>query len=248
MTEIFDAIGEYYDLLYEKKDYLAEANYVDSLIRKFSDKTSTILEFGCGTGKHAKFLSNKGYKIHGIDRSKSMINLAPKNIGVKFEVGDIRKINLKKEFDAILSLFHVFSYQIDNSSVLALLSNASNHLKKNGIFIFDIWYSPAVLSIGPSNRILKLENNNVEIIRIAEPKIFPNQNLVEVNYQFFVKNKLNNKWHNFKEIHPMRHFSLPELSFFAEKNGLSIINSEELNTGADPSKDTWGICLVMKKI
>ena len=108
-----------------KKNYLAEANYVDSLIRKFSDKTITILELGCGTGKHAKFLSNKGYKIHGIDRSKSMINLASNNIGVKFEVGDIRKINFKKEFDAILSLFHVFSYQNDviRSKIKAFESN-----------------------------------------------------------------------------------------------------------------------------
>ena len=104
---------------------MAEANNVYSLIKRFSDKTIIILELGCSTGKHAKFLFKKGYKIHGIDRSKSMINLAPKNIGVKFEVGDIRKINLKKEFDAILSLFHVFSYQNDGirSTIKAFESN-----------------------------------------------------------------------------------------------------------------------------
>ena len=247
MTELFDDIGKYYDLLYQNKDYESEAEYLDLLLKRFSNQTQSILELGCGTGKHAKYLFKKGYKIHGIDRSKSMIEIASKNKRGIYEQGDILKINLEKEFDVIISLFHVFSYQTSNSSVLKLLSNAYKHLKKGGIFIFDIWYSPAVLSIGPSNRFLKLSNDDIEILRIAEPEIFPNENIVKVKYQFFVREKLKDDWKTFKEIHPMRHFSLPELSFYAESKGFSIIHSEEWLTGLRPSKNSWSICLVLKK-
>jgi len=248
LTELFDAIGKYYDLLYEKKDYSLEANYIHSLIQKYSENTNNILEFGSGTGKHAHYLVDKGYKVHGVDRSKSMVELASKKEGFTSQVGDIKNINLQKDFDVVVSLFHVFSYQTTNKEVLELLSNASIHLKLGGIFIFDIWYTPAVLSIKPSNRVLRISNDQIEVTRIAEPDILINENIVNVKYQFFVKDKLNNKYQTFQELHPMRHFSLPELNFYAEKVGLSILKSEEWITGKSPSKETWGICLVMKKL
>ena len=145
MTEIFDASAKYYDLFYQNKDYFAEVNYIDSLIRRFSKNSHTLLEFGSGTGKHATHLVDKGYQIHGVEKSKSMIELSPKKVGFISQLGDIKKINLQKEFDAVISLFHVFSYQTTNSDVLKLLNNAYRHLKIGGLFIFDIWYNKKML-------------------------------------------------------------------------------------------------------
>ena len=146
-----------------------------------------------------------------------MVEFSSKKYGFTSHIGDIKTMNLKKEFDAVISLFHVFSYQTKNSDVQELLCNARRHLKRGGIFIFDIWYSPAVLSIFPSNRVLRMSNEEIEVTRVAEPDILINENIVNVNYQFFVKNKLNNKYQTFKETHPMRHFSIPELHYFAQK-------------------------------
>ena len=247
MTQLFDAIGKYYDLVYQNKDYLSEVNYIHKLIRKYSDYTKNILEFGSGTGKHANYLVEKGYEIDGIERSKSMVQFSSKKEGFTSHIGDIKTKNLKKEFDTVISLFHVFSYQTKNSDVQELLFNARRHLKQGGIFIFDIWYTPAVLSIVPSNRVLRIANEEIEVTRVAEPDILINENIVNVNYQFFLKNRLDKNYKIFKESHPMRHFSLPELYYFAEKNGFSIENSEEWITGNSPSKETWSISLVLKK-
>ena len=248
MTELFDAIGKYYDLVYQNKDYVSEVNYIDHLIKKYSDQTKKILEFGSGTGKHASYLVEKGYEIDGIERSKSMVEFSSKKSGFTSHIGDIKTKNLKKKFDAVISLFHVFSYQTNNSDVQELLCNARRHLKAGGIFIFDIWYTPAVLSIVPSNRVLRMSNEEIEVTRIAEPDISINENIVNVNYQFFVKNKFDNNFKTFQETHPMRHFSLPEINYFAQKNGFLLEMSEEWITGNIPSKETWSISLVMKKI
>ena len=125
MTELFDAIGKYYDLVYQNKDYLSEVNYIDKLIRKYSDYTKNILEFGSGTGKHASYLVEKGYEIDGIERSKSMVQFSSKKEGFTSHIGDIKTKNLKKEFDTVISLFHVFSYQNDGirSTIKAFESN-----------------------------------------------------------------------------------------------------------------------------
>ena len=43
-----------YDLLYRDKDYAAEAGYVGRLIRSATPAARSVLEFGCGTGRHAR--------------------------------------------------------------------------------------------------------------------------------------------------------------------------------------------------
>jgi len=55
MEHFGDIYSQYYDLLYQDKDYVGEVKYVDNLIAKFSEgKSKTILDMGCGTGKHAE--------------------------------------------------------------------------------------------------------------------------------------------------------------------------------------------------
>ena len=75
-----------------------------------------------------------------------MVNSAKLIKGFTCQVGDITNVNLNKEFDNIISLFHVVSYLTSNYDIKNLFLNANKHLKKGGLFIFDIWYSPAVLN------------------------------------------------------------------------------------------------------
>src|SRR5260370_40837549 len=74
--KVFDAYARYYDLLYRRKDYAAEAAYVDSLLRRYEVPGRRLLELGCGTGRHATELASLGYTIHGIDRSDVMLEEA----------------------------------------------------------------------------------------------------------------------------------------------------------------------------
>ena len=68
MGQFGNLYSQYYDLLYQDKDYLAETNYVDNLIQEFGRCNSkTMLDLGCGTGKHAELFCDQGYKVHGVD-------------------------------------------------------------------------------------------------------------------------------------------------------------------------------------
>ncbi|MFM6580781.1 MAG: class I SAM-dependent DNA methyltransferase, partial [Dolichospermum sp.] len=73
---VFGNYSRYYDLLYQDKDYLAEAKFIHDLIQTHAPSAKTILELGCGTGRHAELLANYGYQIHGVDRSLEMLNSA----------------------------------------------------------------------------------------------------------------------------------------------------------------------------
>ena len=72
----FYEYAKYYDLLYREKDYLKETSYVENLLKKFRNNIGSILELGCGTGKHAMILAKSGYTVNGIDLSNNMIDEA----------------------------------------------------------------------------------------------------------------------------------------------------------------------------
>jgi SAM-dependent methyltransferase len=112
--------------------------------------------------------------------------MTPGHGQLTFSPGDIRDIRLNKSFDAVIALFHVISYQTTNEDVTAAFETAGHHLKPGGIFIFDVWYGPAVLTEHPEVRIKRMADEKTEITRLAEPVLHPNENRVDVHYHVFV--------------------------------------------------------------
>lgn len=247
-NEVFLLYSQYYDLLYADKNYASEINYVENLLSENKIFSGSILELGSGTGKHAKLLASKGFHVTGVEKSEEMLKRAEQSDLCKFLLGDIANFHIAQKFDVVISLFHVISYITSDSDLENLFKQTSQHLKDGGLFIFDIWYSPCVSFNQPKVRVKKIDNDEVEITRIAEPIICDEKNLVDVMYTIFSKNKNTDVISCFKELHSMRHFSTPEISLLAKINGLELIKSEEFLTGKPPGKDTWGVCFVLRKL
>jgi len=246
MSDNFNLYGKYYNLLYSNKDYKAEAKYVSDCIKRYSSDAKTILEFGSGTGGHGLILQKLGYEIYGIERSKQMVDEATIH-GFHCEQADITNFEINRKFDIVISLFHVISYVNDNDSLEKVFRNASTCLNASGLFIFDIWYSPAVYFQKPETRIKRVESNEINVIRITEPEIHVNKNVVDVNYSIIIKDKITDKCIEFNEKHPMRHFSIPEIDLLATITGFELLKAEEFLTGNEPSENTWGVCFILKK-
>jgi trans-aconitate methyltransferase len=244
--KVFKDYSQYYDLLYSDKDYSKEANYIFDLIKKFKPSAKTVLELGCGTGKHAKLLSEKELNIHGIDISKTMLDQAIKmqNNSLSFCAGDVRNYRSSMHFDTVISLFHVASYQITNSDLKKYFETVSTHLNSGGIFIFDAWYGPAVLNQKPENRTKNFENEFLKIQRKASSIMKHNENIVDVNYEILVTNKSNMESKILNETHKMRYLFKPELENMLDSSGLKLIHTEEWITGREIGIDSWGACFV----
>ncbi|MBI5807000.1 MAG: class I SAM-dependent methyltransferase [Ignavibacteriales bacterium] len=244
----FDTYSKFYDLLYNDKNYKNEAVFIFNKINKYFDNISKIkvLEIGCGTGIHSKLLKKKGLDIIGIEPSIPMANQAIKN-GVDCFIFDSTNFNFKKKFDVVISLFHVISYLTNNDDLIKTFKNIHKHLNNNGIFIFDVWYSPAVYNIKPETRIKRVENNEFKIIRLTEPEIHVNKNTVDVNYELLVELKKTGNIEKINEKHSMRHFSIPEIQLLADYFGFELIESKEWLTNNEPSENTWGVLFILRK-
>lgn len=247
-SQVFNAYSRYYDLLYRDKDYAAEAAYIQDLLIRHDIAKGNLLEFGSGTGKHGRLLAEMGYRVHGIERSANMVAQAEATEGFSCQQGDICTVQMGRTYDAVLSLFHVISYQTSNENVQAVLSRAAEHLQPGGLFIFDFWYSPAVYAQKPVVRVRRMADDQIEITRIAEPVLHPNTNGVDVNYTIYARNTASGEVQTLQETHPMRHFSLPEIDLLAKITHFNRIDAEEFLTCAQPSLQTWGVCVTLQKV
>ena len=249
----FEKYSYYYDLLYKDKNYEAEADYVKTKLLQQKQNIKTILEFGSGTGRHAKLLAKRGFEMCGVERSQTMIEKARaemedfRPLSMQFKQGDIRSVRIGKKFDAVIALFHVLSYQTSNADALAMFETAAIHLETGGTLLFDCWYGPAVLTDRPETRVKHVEDDTVEVIRIAESVMFPNQNKVEVHYKLLAIEKSSSTIQQISEIHPMRYYFLTEIELMLESSGFKLSSKENWLDSENLGLSTWNSTFIAEK-
>jgi SAM-dependent methyltransferase len=243
----FEAYAAYYDALNADKDYASEAADIARLIECHCPGAKRLLELGCGTGLHAAALSRLGYRITGIDRSENMVARAKCRVDAgEFLVGDLAAFRIAEEFDAVISLFHVMSYQVHDDDLSAAVATAAAQLRPGGIFVFDCWFGPGVLTTPPQIRIRRAEADGIRITRIAEPTHFPNENRVDVSFDIFVQS--GDQFARIQEIHPMRYLFTPEVRRLFAASGLEFVDVREWPGNAEPSLSTWTACFIGRRI
>lgn len=255
----FDAYTRCYDLLYCDKDYAAEVAYVSAHLRRRAPRAQHILELGCGTGGHAEHLARLGYTVHGVDLSESMLAraearraaLAPELAArLSFAHGDARSVRVGAEsgrhVDAVISLFHVMSYQTSNADLRAAYDTAAAHLAPGGVFLYDHWHGPAVLTQQPSTRVRRLHDEHIRVTRLAEPVMHWQRNVCDVNYSLYVEEVAGGAMHHFTETHPMRYLFAPELALL---EGNAWRDAEHLAWMGDtaPDETSWAAMRVLSK-
>lgn len=249
---MFDAYSEYYDLIYEDKDYAGETEYILSLMDDHS-RVNSVLELGCGTGRHAYHLAKFGKRVLGIDNSEKMIARARTlrkdaepdlRNRLEFAVADIRSFNAMQTYDSVISLFHVMSYQTSDEDLESAIQVAKAHLNHRGIFIFDFWYGPGVSHDPPEIREKTMKNARCRVVRRAYPESDYDANTVNVKYNITVELLGKDITEEICEEHKMRYFFLPKLRSLLKANNFSdiqFVNWMEHKTLSDTS--WYGCCI-----
>jgi len=144
MKQWYESLFENYAYKYDEEVYVhGTSGECDSIEQEINhDKSTRILDIGCGTGRHAIELAKRGYRVTGIDLSESQLKRAKekaKEQGVKvdFQKHDARNLPFKAEFDlAIMLCEGGFSLMETDEMNFEILKGATRALKNNGKFIF----------------------------------------------------------------------------------------------------------------
>jgi SAM-dependent methyltransferase len=244
----FRHYARYYDLLYGGKDYLGESQFVHERLAASGVSGGRMLELGCGTGRHAIAFAELGWQVKGFDLSAEMVSCAKRRAAklklsvkrkVAFGVGDVRKLRCSEIYDAAVSLFHVMGYQTTNQALSDCVHTAASHLRRGGLFLFDFWFGPAVLTERPSTRVRRIADERMVVTRIAEPQLDAARNLVEIDFDIFVEDKRSKSFDRFHEHHCVRYFFLPELEQMLSLHDFEVLGHGRWLETREPDFTTW---------
>lgn len=239
----FRRYARYYDLLNRGKDYAAEARFVDELLAGGGQARGTLLDVGCGTGAHAREFARLGWRVTGVDLSADMIQQAaertPAELAVGFAQGAAADFDLRQQFDAVVSLFHVASYQADAGELLRMLRNIRRHIRAGGRLVFDFWHGGGVRADPPGRRERTARDDELKVTRVATPTHDPQRQIIEVRYDIVAEQARGGAREEIKELHRMRYYFRPEIEESLREAGFAL---EQTRSGLTPeplSETSW---------
>jgi SAM-dependent methyltransferase len=237
-----------YDAIYRDKDYDGEVDLIERiLVRNGLSGSRRLLDLGCGTGNHALRLAGRGHTIVGVDRSPPMLAQARAKASAArlgsatFHEADIRALDLGQRFDAVLMMFTVLGYQLEDADVTAALGTVRRHLDPGGLFIFDVWYGPAVLAERPGERSVTVNEGSTQITRNSRSTLDIRRHLCRV---FFDLERIDATGHaeRWQEEHVVRYYSPEELELMLDQNRLDFLGLRSFPDGDAPANErTWNV-------
>jgi SAM-dependent methyltransferase len=137
MSNLYNDLATIYDKMYQTFiDYEAEYHFYNQIIE--TNKKTTVLEIGSGTGHLAKYFQATNFDYLGLDYSVEMIEIAKNRVpNVAFLQGDMRHFFLKKPIESVIITARTISYLLTNKDVINAFSSIYNNLKPTGILCFD---------------------------------------------------------------------------------------------------------------
>jgi ubiquinone/menaquinone biosynthesis C-methylase UbiE len=139
---MFTSSAKFYDALYRSKDYAAASQRIRTLIQQHNPNAKTLLDVGCGTGKHLELLRGH-YECEGLDLNSSLLEIAAERCpDVPLHQANMIEFSLNRKFDAIVCLFSSIAYVRTRDNLDRTLVSMTRHLQPGGVVIVEPWFSP----------------------------------------------------------------------------------------------------------
>lgn len=140
----YETLFENYSEQYDNESFTQGTNGECDFIEKELDfnKEVTILDVGCGTGRHAIELAKRGYQITGIDLSEAQLKKAREKaqsagVEIDFQRQDARKLPFQNQFDVAIMLCEGgFPLMETDEMNFEILRHVTKALRNPAKFIF----------------------------------------------------------------------------------------------------------------
>lgn len=105
-------------------------------------ENATILDAGCGTGRYAVELAERGYRVLGVDRSPELVTIAQNRavrIGSRsiFLIADLLNLSFSRKFDAVLCR-GVLNDLVKESDRSTIFQQFGEWTRPGGVLVFDV--------------------------------------------------------------------------------------------------------------
>lgn len=133
----------YDDLINEDIDYEDMCSRIIEICKVENINFDNYLDIACGTGNVTAKLAKNFKESFAVDLSDDMLReafnkLKKEKIKCQLVCQDMSELSLNRKFDLITSVLDSTNYIIEEASFFKYLMRVKDHLKDNGIFIFDV--------------------------------------------------------------------------------------------------------------
>lgn len=149
---------------------------VDTLIPYLGE--GELLDFGCGTGRHAIEFAKRGRKVTGVDFADTHIKNAIQIVKeqhleslCEFQTGDVRIIDLKKTYQNVICLYDVIGSFPNEESNQKIIMNIHRHLEKGGTLAISVMNMELTDRIVPDEQKMSLKNNPRLLLKLPPSDI-----------------------------------------------------------------------------
>ncbi len=159
--------SQYYDKIYAFKNYPDEVARVRRLIEQQHPTAQSVLDVACGTGEHARLLSEH-YTVDGIDIDPNFIVQARLKVPRgEFIATDMRRFAIGKKYDVVLCLFSSIGYLTEPQDMVSALRCFAAHLQPDGIIIVEPWLTPDVWTSGQAHMTPPVNEPELKVSRVS---------------------------------------------------------------------------------
>lgn len=138
------ALADVWDAMYEGgrgKSYLGEAALLSDLVKRSCPEADSLLDAGCGTGRHLAGFERYFSTVHGFDVAPAMVDHARTSAErATIWVDDLRTFSAPRTYDAVVSLYTVIGYLDSLAEVTAAVRRMWEHVRPGGVLVVEPWW------------------------------------------------------------------------------------------------------------
>lgn len=236
----------YDDLINEDINYDNMVSRIIEICNEHNIECKDYLDVACGTGNVTVRLAKHFKDIYAVDLSEDMLReafnkLKENRIKGKIICQDMTEMQLNRKFDLITSVLDSTNYITDEDDLEKYFSSVKEHLKDDGIFIFDV---------NSYYKLSEILGNN--IYTYSEDDVFYTwenvfeDDMVSMFLTFFVKK--GELYERFEEEHFERAYKEEELESALSNCGLKVINKFDGYSNNKVQVNSERVVYVVKKI
>jgi SAM-dependent methyltransferase len=218
---LFSESARFYDLIYDQfKDFDAEVDQVAELLKRLAPEARTILDVGCGTGRHAAGLTERhGYQVDGLDLDPAFVEIARGRCpGGQFFIGDMADFRLGKRYDLVLCLFSSIGYVKTKERLAATAGTMGDHLNPGGMAIIEPWFPPDGFFPGKVSY-TTVDGEDLKIVRMNTSRVEDGISILDLHYLIGTPEGVQ----HLQETHELALFTEDEMRVGLEAGGLELV-------------------------